>query len=173
MLYHQRTMPLSESKMIEATLCFAVRGEPAEQVLLGRKKRGFGKGKYNGIGGKIEPGERPFECNLREVREEVGLNLDPVSVREVGQITFRFPYHPAFDHFVHVFIATAWNGALIETPEMAPEWFNIGEIPYETMWQDDAHWLPRVLRGEQIRAAFSFDRDNETLTTWEIETANN
>ena len=164
-------MPSLESHVIEATLCFALRGDPVTEVLLGRKKRGFGRGKLNGIGGKIEPGERPIDCIIREVKEEVGLVLCPSAIQEMGQITFRFPFHPDYDHYVHVFVAKAWRGEPTETPEMAPEWFDVDDIPYSEMWQDDAHWLPRVLAGEMIRATFIFGADNETLTDWEIESA--
>ena len=41
-------------------------------VLLGMKKRGFGVGKWNGFGGKLEPGETVVEAAAREVREECG-----------------------------------------------------------------------------------------------------
>ena len=36
------------------------------------------RGKYNGLGGKLEPGESPEDCVTREVYEESGLRLlDP------------------------------------------------------------------------------------------------
>ena len=35
------------------------------QILLGYKKRGFGKGKWNGFGGKVEKGETPQEAAIR------------------------------------------------------------------------------------------------------------
>lgn len=35
------------------------------QVLLGMKKRGFGEGKWNGFGGKVEKGETIFEAAQR------------------------------------------------------------------------------------------------------------
>lgn len=38
------------------------------KVLLGYKKRGFGVGKYNGFGGKVEPGELPRDAAIRELR---------------------------------------------------------------------------------------------------------
>ncbi|HEY5036239.1 MAG TPA: NUDIX domain-containing protein, partial [Chthoniobacterales bacterium] len=46
-----------------ANLCFIVRGD---EVLLIRKKRGFGAGKINGPGGKVEPGETALGAALRE-----------------------------------------------------------------------------------------------------------
>lgn len=35
------------------------------EILLGLKKRGFGKGKWNGFGGKIEPGETIMQGAIR------------------------------------------------------------------------------------------------------------
>ena len=42
------------------------------RVLLGMKKRGFGAGKWNGFGGKVETGETITEAAVREVKEECG-----------------------------------------------------------------------------------------------------
>ena len=62
---------------------------PSSRVLLGMKKRGFGMGKYNGFGGKLEPGETMPECARRELFEESGLKADGVSAFEkVGQLLF-------------------------------------------------------------------------------------
>jgi len=155
--------------MILATLCFVVREGAPPHVLLGKKKRGFGVGKLNGIGGKLDPGESPEDGIVREVHEEVGLSLCREALRSVGQITFRFPFMPEFDHFVHVFLATEWTGEPIETAEMLPFWFPVNEIPFEQMWQDDAYWLPIVLNGKAICAEFEFGEDNETVVSWTIQ----
>lgn len=57
--------------MRDTGLCFPV--DAQGRVLLGRKKRGFGAGKWNGFGGKIEAGETIRQCAVRELREEAGL----------------------------------------------------------------------------------------------------
>lgn len=31
---------------------------------------------------------------------------------------------------------------------MRPQWFNIADIPYEQMWEDDKIWLPELLKGQ-------------------------
>lgn len=63
------------------TLCYVFRsGEDGQrQVLLGRKKRGFGTGKIMGLGGKVEPGESDAACAVREAGEEAGITVAPGS----------------------------------------------------------------------------------------------
>ena len=155
--------------MIHATLCFIVRDGASAHVLLGKKKRGFGIGKLNGIGGKLEPGESPEDGIIREVQEEVGMTIPKTALHAVGEITFRFPFMEAFNHFVHVFVATAWEGAPIETDEMLPNWFPVNAIPFDRMWQDDAYWLPIVLEGKTLSAEFEFGEDNETVVRWTMQ----
>ena len=55
---------------LETTLCL-LRKE--NKILLAMKKRGFGTGKYNGVGGKIENGETLNEAMIRETKEEIGV----------------------------------------------------------------------------------------------------
>jgi 8-oxo-dGTP pyrophosphatase MutT (NUDIX family) len=152
--------------MTNATLCYIVRGDPAREVLLGLKKRGFGAGKFNGFGGKIRPDETVRDAAVREVREETRLVVSPDALRPVGAVTFFFPNRPSFDLHVHVFLVSVWSGEAKETPEMVPRWFAIEQIPFEQMWDDDSHWLPRVLAGAHIEAEFTFAEDNETVLSW-------
>jgi len=158
--------------MKEATLCFIVDGDPARRILLGLKKRGFGAGKYNGFGGKVNKGESIRAAAVREVEEETSIRIDPESLRAAGTITFFFPAEPEFDHHVHLFLASKWEGEPEESEEMSPAWFEVDRIPHERMWGDDAHWLPLVLQGRRIRARFTFASDNETPIEWEITDAN-
>jgi 8-oxo-dGTP pyrophosphatase MutT (NUDIX family) len=54
------------------------------RILLGRKKRGFGAGKANGFGGKVEVGETIKEAAVREVQEESGVTIDPADACEAS-----------------------------------------------------------------------------------------
>jgi 8-oxo-dGTP diphosphatase len=154
--------------MIEATLCLLVRDTDPREILLGRKKRGFGAGKLNGFGGKPTAGESLEACAVREVYEEVGLTVAEDDLRRVGTITFRFPSRPDYDHRVYVFAADRWHGDPTETEEMAPAWFSICALPFDRMWQDDAYWLPIALNGRTLNGEFEYGDDNETVVSWRI-----
>lgn len=152
----------SEPKLLpQDTLCFAVRDG---EILLAMKKVGFGKGKWNGAGGRVEEGETVQETAKREMEEEFG--IIPLELERVAEITFLFPEAPKeeqLDRIVHVFIAREWRGEPVESKEMKPQWFPIEKIPYKKMWSGDYIWLPRVLRGEKITARFSFDKNEQVL----------
>ncbi len=156
--------------MTDATLCFLLRGNPPDEILLGFKKAGFGAGKYGGLGGKVETGETIATAAARELQEEAGVKVLEKDLQQMGRLTFLFPAKPVWSQVVHVFIARTWNGDPVESAEMRSAWFKVNDIPFERMWQDCAYWLPRTLAGQRLRASFTFKEDNETIETFEIET---
>jgi len=93
--------------------------------------------------------------SVREVQEEVGVT--PIDPRSAGELRFQFT--DGYSIHVHVFIAEAHTGRLIETDEAAPIWFDKNTIPYNEMWADDKIWLPRVLQGESVWGKFIFRED--------------
>jgi 8-oxo-dGTP diphosphatase len=155
--------------MLEATLCFLLKGNPAEEILLGLKKIGFGEGKYGGFGGKVEAGETPEMAAVREMAEETGIKVAAQDLQRVGHLTFLFPYQPAWSQVVHVFLARSWDGEAGESVEAQPFWFPTNSIPYARMWQDCAYWLPLVLAGQKVRARFTFQEDNESVDEVKME----
>jgi mutator protein MutT len=123
------------------------------------KKRGFGMGKWNGVGGKVTPGETIEQALIRECEEEI--NVTPLSYKKVAVHMFEYPEGDETVHQeVHTYVSEEWDGEPEETEEMAPRWFPLGEIPYNHMWDDDALWLPLVLRGKQLSCNFTFDEDS-------------
>jgi len=136
------------------------------QILLGMKKRGFGSGRWNGAGGKVEPGESFQQAAIRECHEEFGIK--PIGPALVADLRFdAYFQNEKLLLDVRVFTCTKWEGDLQESEEMAPKWFNISEIPYQKMWQDDQYWLPLVLDGKKLKAHFTFD-ENDAMLTKEI-----
>ena len=145
--------------MRHATLLFLIKRENGEvsSVCLAMKKKRFGAGKWNGAGGKVEPGETVEEAAIRETKEEIG--VEPRGITKVAELTFHHPHNPGLDQIVHAYISESWLGEPRESEEMRPEWFKAEEIPFSQMWADDKHWLPLVLEGKLVRADFSFDGD--------------
>ncbi len=113
------------------TLCYVFRpgDRGQQQVLLGRKKRGFGAGKIMGLGGHAEPGESDIACALREVYEEAGITIVPESVTQRAALTFIFPARPELNALVIVFIGKQWSGQVQESDEITPEWFDVASRP--------------------------------------------
>lgn len=142
--------------MLRTTLVFIF--DEQNRILLAMKKRGFGAGHWNGAGGKLLPEETVLAGIVRELQEETGILLEASRFEEMGMLHFRFPYNPSLDQKCSVFRVTEYTGPEpIETDEMRPEWFNIGEIPYGSMWADDIYWLPDLILGEQFEWTFAFD----------------
>ena len=116
------------------------------EILLAMKKRRFGVGKWNGVGGKVEKDETILDGAIRECQEEIGVT--PTHPQLIGRLTFYDKADPDFCHDTHIFVATQWQGEPTETEEMRPQWFAETEIPYEQMWPDDYLWLPLLLQGK-------------------------
>jgi ADP-ribose pyrophosphatase YjhB (NUDIX family) len=142
--------------MKPATLCFLIK---ENKILLAMKKRGFGAGKWNGVGGKIEENETIKEAAAREMREEINVSTHPDHLKNVGNIKFYFKNKPDWDMHVHIFFTKTWEGEPRESEEMRPQWYKHTEIPYEKMWIDDTFWLPQVLAGKKIEGKFYFNED--------------
>jgi 8-oxo-dGTP diphosphatase len=141
------TMPESFPGAVRATLLFVVRGR---RILLIHKNRGHGAGNINGPGGKLDPGETPRQCAVREVEEELRIRVTPP--RFVGELLFQETDGSRIHGYV--FRSGGYRGTPTETDEAIPHWCDVDAIPWHRMWRDDRLWLPWLLEGEQFRAAF-------------------
>lgn len=153
---------------MEMTLCLL---KKENEILLAMKKRGYGEGKYNGVGGKLEDGETPEEAMLRETQEEISVKL--TSYEKVGFIEFDEYYKgEKTKAIMHLYMAYEWEGTPSETEEMKPKWFSINAIPYSMMFPADKYWLPLILEGKKIKVYFDFD-ENWNLLSKNISDLNN
>lgn len=121
------------------------------QVCLGLKKqhheKSFGVGKYNGFGGKIEPGETPEQAAIRECREESLVTPEELSLRAV----IHFVDDKNIDHGMYAFTCEKFLGEPTETSEMDPKWFDFDALP-DNMWSNDKEWMPKILAGKVFTA---------------------
>lgn len=146
------------------TLCL-VHEHP--RLLLGMKKRGFGAGRWNGFGGKVEPGETIEQAAKREIMEEAGIIVG--GIEKFGLVDFEFEGNPEILE-IHMFKVMDFSGEPVETEEMKPRWFDVGEIPFSDMWPDDKYWLPLFLEGKKFKGKFFFGAEDAILSYELMET---
>lgn len=96
-------------------------------------------GRWNGLGGKFEPGESPEACLRREVLEESGLKVERAALK--GFITF-----PNFDGeddwYVFVYVVTRFSGEPVASEEGDLHWVPTADLAELPLWDGDHHFLP-------------------------------
>lgn len=157
--------------MIDTTLVFLIKKNQGKitDICLAMKKRGFGVGRWNGVGGKIEKGETIEKAAKRETQEEIFVSIN--KLRKVAELSFYFSYKQEWDQKVHVYFSEKWTGEPKESEEMRPQWFSVKDIPYQEMWSDDIFWFPKALEGKLLKAKFTFG-ENDVVQEQEVNIVN-
>ena len=128
------------------------------KVLLGEKKRGFAKGTLIGIGGKQDPGETNEQAMVRETQEEIGVT--PIDYRLIGEIFFDTWYKGEHVNMrLNIYTCDKFAGEVTETDEMKPGWYDIDNVPYDRMLQDDLLWMPMAIAGKKFKGNVVFNQD--------------
>jgi len=144
-------------------------------ILLGRKKRGFGKDYYNGFGGKVQQKERIIEAAKREVWEECSLLIDNLVFTGNLYFIFRNCSNPNIKGYV--FYTKHFKGKPLESEEMIPRWFYIPSFisldniksflvsfPFDKMWKDDIFWFPYFINHHFFKGFFELDENNHLIS---------
>ena len=122
-----------------ATLCYIRQNGKTLMVHRIKKENDMHAGKWNGLGGKLEAGETPEECALREIWEEAGITVKNLTLR--GLITF-----PGFsddeDWYAFLFIANYNEGELIDSPEGDLRWIPNDKLLELNLWPGDRIFIP-------------------------------
>ncbi|OLY79905.1 7,8-dihydro-8-oxoguanine triphosphatase [Smittium mucronatum] len=156
---------LNSPKTVKPCTLALIFKQDRSKVLLGYKKRGFGVGLYNGFGGKIQHEESALEGAKRELEEESGLTSEDLV--KIGILYFEFESDPVI-LTAHLYTSDRFNGVPVETEEMRPEWFDINNIPFTKMWNDDKYWFSFAVENKPFIARFSFKSDLKTIVRHNI-----
>ncbi|MEU4687426.1 8-oxo-dGTP diphosphatase [Actinoplanes sp. NPDC023714] len=136
---------------IVATLGYVFSSDRRQILMIRRDARpdDIHFGYYNGLGGKLEPGEDVVAGIRREIHEEAG--LDCTGVELAGTISWPGFGRNGENWLGFLFRVTEWTGVpATANPEGSLHWVDIadvlaGKVP---MWESDRHFLPLVFADE-------------------------
>lgn len=136
-----------------ATLCYVKKDGKTLMLYRNKKENDYHEGKWNGLGGKFEPGETPEECAKREVKEESGLIVKNMKLK--GFITFPI-FDGQDDWYVFLFIIDDFEGELIDSPEGKLEWIPDEELENLNLWDGDKIFIPWLFQDKFFSAKFNY-----------------
>jgi 8-oxo-dGTP diphosphatase len=130
---------------ILATLGYVMSPDGTRVLMIHRNARENDQhyGKYNGLGGKLEPFEDAVSGMRREIREEAGIEADEMALR--GTLNWPGFGKNGEDWFAFVFRIDRWSGTPFErNPEGTLEWVEISRMTELNLWESDRMWLHMV-----------------------------
>jgi len=135
------------------TLCYIRQAGKTLMIHRIKKAGDVHQGKWNGLGGKLEPGETPEDCAKREILEESGLRATSLHLK--GFLTF-----PDFandeDWYAFVFIVDEFEGELIDPAEGYLRWIENEKITDLELWEGDRIFLPWLDHPGFFSAKFAY-----------------
>ena len=131
--------------MLNTTLCYIEQGDKWLLLHRVKKKNDVNSGKWIGLGGKLEPGETPEQCLLREVAEETGLTLTRYRYR--GLVTFLSDRSGV--EYMHLYTADGFTGELQPCDEGTLEWVRKLDFIGLPQWEGDRIFLRLLEQGEE------------------------
>ena len=129
--------------MILSTLCY-LENPAGEYLMLHRvkKEHDANRDKWIGLGGKLEEGESPEECVVREIREETGLTLTDYRWR--GLVTFVSDRWET--EYMYLYTATGWEGTIRDCDEGELAWIQKDALAALPQWAGDRIFLSLLRR---------------------------
>ncbi len=130
---------------IVGTLGYILSPDRSQTLLIHRNAREDDQhlGKYNGLGGKMEPDEDVGTCMRREIREEAGLECAEMVLRGTINWTGFGPHGE--DWLGFVFRIDRFTGTPhASNPEGELAWHPVDRILELPLWEGDRYFLPLV-----------------------------
>ncbi len=153
--------------MINATLIYARRGSDILMLERAQRPGDPHSGKWNGLGGKLEPEETPLDGAIREFEEESGIRLKSGDLKAAGTILFpKFKDHQ--DWLVWIFTAELSPTQIPnpECPEGRLTFVHTSEVLKQNLWDGDKLFLAHVLGGQNTVNGVIWYRDGRVTKSW-------
>lgn len=149
--------------MILSTLCYIEKDGKYLMLHRTKKKNDINKDKWLGIGGKIEDGESPEECIIREVKEETGLKLNTYKLRcAVTYVSTNWE-----TEYMYVFTSNDFTGELIECNEGDLQWVQKDKVTELNTWEGDKIFVEKIKNNDAFFTV-KFNYDGEKLIKYDL-----
>lgn len=113
---------------------------------------------YSPPGGKVEKGESPLECMLREYFEETGLTLKNIRLQGMSYYTC------TTDGIIFIYTANGYEGILKPSSEGALEWIKKSDLPNIKQFEQNEAFTPYLFQDEVFEAKFAITEDAKVLS---------
>lgn len=137
------------------TLAYIEKGDSYLLLYRNKKNNDFNKGKYVGIGGKIEKGESIVACMKREIKEET--NLDVLKYKYLGKIDFINP--SCANERMYLFKVFNVKGDLTECNEGSLEYIKKSDMNKIPVWEGDKLFIPLLEQDKVFYLKLIYDGD--------------
>ncbi len=116
------------------------------------------KRSYRGLGGKAEQGESPIDCVKREIKEEAGIDINPIWK---GIVTFSNP--TTHDWEAHIFVAEGFLGQVTASNEGELIWVDEKDIFDLEMPEGDKKLMPLLFEKDKFHAHLKYDNNKRLI----------
>lgn len=144
-------------------LCYLKREGKTLMLYRNKKPNDVHKGKWNGLGGKIEPGESPEDAVCREVKEES--NFDLYQPQFKGHITFP-NFKDNFNWYIYLFEGIEFSGVMRDSSEGKLQWIEDNKIHDLNLWKGDYLFFNWMKREKIFSAKINYKGDH--LVNYEV-----
>ena len=146
--------------MIKTTLCYLEKDDMYLMINKNKRKEDLNKGKWLGLGGHFEENETPYQCVIREVKEESGLDIYEPCLR--GKIYF---INDDYQELMYLFTVSSFVGELVESDEGTLSWIKKDQILTLNIWEGDKVFLELLMKEEYFEIKLFYK--NDRFVGWE------
>lgn len=146
------------------TLCYIEKDEKYLMLHRTKKQNDINSGKWLGVGGKLEKGETPEKCLLREIKEETGLIALSYDFR--GIVIFNFNDDEPL--YMYLYTCKFFTGEVQECSEGDLKWIDKKEIMNLNLWEGDKIFL-NLIKEDCPFFYLTLDYENDSLLNSKLE----
>jgi 8-oxo-dGTP diphosphatase len=128
-------------KLLLVVACALVDAD--NRVLIAQRPQGKAlAGLWEFPGGKLDPGERPEPALIRELKEELGIDVKEACL---APLTFASHAYPDFHLLMPLYVCRRWDGAVMSREGQALKWVRAGKLRDWPMPPADEPLIPPLI----------------------------